>query len=71
MDRKSNRAVSGIVRKRDRAYARLEFNRQYPEVAAARMMGIQPITLGPRILRTETAPIAALAILLAALEGRL
>ena len=41
------------------------------EVAAARTMGIQPITLGPRILRTETAPIAALAILLAALEGRL
>ena len=31
------------------------------EVEAARMMGIEPITLGRRILRTETAPLAILA----------
>lgn len=34
-----------------------------PEVNAAQQAGYQPISLGPRILRTETAPVAALAIL--------
>lgn len=33
------------------------------EVSAARQAGYQPVSLGPRILRTETAPLAALAIL--------
>ncbi|WFF41091.1 16S rRNA (uracil(1498)-N(3))-methyltransferase [Salinicola endophyticus] len=33
------------------------------EVAAARHAGFQPLTLGPRILRTETAPVVALTLL--------
>lgn len=33
------------------------------EVAAAEQRGWQPLALGPRILRTETAPVAAIAIL--------
>ncbi len=34
------------------------------EVAAARAVGVVPVTLGPRILRAETAALAALAVLL-------
>lgn len=34
-----------------------------PEVTAALSAGFQPWQLGPRVLRTETAPVAALAIL--------
>jgi 16S rRNA (uracil1498-N3)-methyltransferase len=37
------------------------------ELALAQEVGIQPITLGPRVLRTETAPIVALSALLYAL----
>ena len=33
------------------------------EIAAARQQGFTPLALGPRVLRTETAPLAALAIL--------
>jgi len=33
------------------------------EIAAAERAGFIPVGLGPRILRTETAPIAALGIL--------
>ncbi len=33
------------------------------EITAAEGAGFEPLTLGPRILRTETAPLAALAIL--------
>ena len=33
------------------------------EIEAAADAGFQPLTLGPRVLRTETAPLAALAIL--------
>lgn len=33
------------------------------EVAAARSAGFDPLTLGPRILRTETAPVVALSLL--------
>ncbi|NRB54722.1 MAG: 16S rRNA (uracil(1498)-N(3))-methyltransferase [Salinicola sp.] len=33
------------------------------EVDTARRAGFQPLTLGPRILRTETAPVVALALL--------
>jgi len=33
------------------------------EIAAAEQLGFQSLALGPRILRTETAPLAALAIL--------
>ncbi|WP_087720307.1 16S rRNA (uracil(1498)-N(3))-methyltransferase, partial [Salinicola salarius] len=33
------------------------------EVDAARRSGFQPLTLGPRILRTETAPVVALTLL--------
>ncbi len=33
------------------------------EVAAAQHAGFQPLTLGPRILRTETAPVVALTLL--------
>ena len=33
------------------------------EIAAAQMAGFQPLTLGPRVLRTETAPLAALGVL--------
>ncbi|GHE21291.1 16S rRNA (uracil(1498)-N(3))-methyltransferase [Halomonas urumqiensis] len=33
------------------------------EVAAARAAGFTPLSLGPRILRTETAPVVALALL--------
>lgn len=36
------------------------------EVALARAHGVTPATLGPRILRTETAPIAALAAIMMA-----
>ncbi|XCP83410.1 16S rRNA (uracil(1498)-N(3))-methyltransferase [Roseburia hominis] len=39
------------------------------EVEAAREMGAQVITLGKRILRTETAPLAVLSILMFELEG--
>lgn len=39
------------------------------EVEAAREMGVQVITLGKRILRTETAPLAVLSILMFELEG--
>lgn len=35
----------------------------YNEITTARQHGFQPWQLGPRILRTETAPVAALAIL--------
>ncbi len=38
-----------------------------PELAAAQLHGFRPCSLGPRILRTETAPIAALAALQATL----
>ncbi|MDI1301410.1 MAG: 16S rRNA (uracil(1498)-N(3))-methyltransferase [bacterium] len=34
-----------------------------PEIAAAQTAGFQPWQLGPRIFRTETAPVAALAVL--------
>nr|WP_298250109.1 16S rRNA (uracil(1498)-N(3))-methyltransferase [uncultured Halomonas sp.] len=34
-----------------------------PEVAAARAAGFAPLSLGPRILRTETAPVVALSLL--------
>lgn len=34
-----------------------------PEIAAARDAGFTPLTLGPRVLRTETAPVAALSLL--------
>ena len=40
------------------------------EVEEARQAGICPITLGRRILRTETAGMAALSILMFHLEGR-
>ncbi len=40
------------------------------EVAAAMDMGAKPITLGRRILRTETAGMAVLSMLLFLLEGR-
>jgi 16S rRNA (uracil1498-N3)-methyltransferase len=33
------------------------------EIGAAEQAGFQPLRLGPRILRTETAPLAAIAIL--------
>ena len=33
------------------------------EIEAARAGGFEPVSLGPRILRTETAPVAALALL--------
>jgi 16S rRNA (uracil1498-N3)-methyltransferase len=33
------------------------------EEQAARAQGFQPVTLGPRVLRAETAPLAALAAL--------
>lgn len=33
-----------------------------PEIAAARDAGFAPLTLGPRVLRTETAPVAALSL---------
>ena len=33
------------------------------EIAAAEQSGYQPLALGPRVLRTETAPLAAIAIL--------
>ena len=33
------------------------------EFEAARASGFEPVSLGPRILRTETAPVAALALL--------
>jgi 16S rRNA (uracil1498-N3)-methyltransferase len=33
------------------------------EQAAAQAGGFEPVRLGPRILRTETAPVAALAVL--------
>jgi 16S rRNA (uracil1498-N3)-methyltransferase len=33
------------------------------EITAAEQLGFRPLALGPRILRTETAPLAALAIL--------
>ena len=39
------------------------------EVDLAQQCGIQVVTLGPRILRAETAALAALAIVLSALEG--
>lgn len=35
------------------------------EDAAARAAGLQPVSLGPRVLRAETAPLAALAVLAA------
>jgi 16S rRNA (uracil1498-N3)-methyltransferase len=35
------------------------------ELSAATTVGFQPIRLGPRILRTETAGLAALAVLMA------
>lgn len=38
------------------------------ELTAARARGIMPASLGPRILRAETAPVAAAALLIAALE---
>jgi 16S rRNA (uracil1498-N3)-methyltransferase len=34
-----------------------------PEQAAALAAGFVPVTLGPRVLRAETAPLAALAAL--------
>ena len=34
------------------------------EVSLAQENGLQPATLGPRILRTETAPVAALAAIM-------
>ena len=39
------------------------------EEAAARAMGFAPVTLGPRVLRAETAPLAALAALTLASAG--
>jgi len=33
------------------------------EYQAAQASGFEPVRLGPRILRTETAPVAALAVL--------
>ncbi|WP_020210733.1 16S rRNA (uracil(1498)-N(3))-methyltransferase [Gilvimarinus chinensis] len=33
------------------------------EIEAAQAMGFQPLTLGPRVLRTETAPIVAISLL--------
>ena len=33
------------------------------EILAAERAGFQPLQLGPRVLRTETAPLAAIAIL--------
>jgi len=33
------------------------------EYQAAAASGFEPVSLGPRILRTETAPVAALAVL--------
>ena len=33
------------------------------ECEAAEASGFEPVSLGPRILRTETAPVAALAVL--------
>jgi 16S rRNA (uracil1498-N3)-methyltransferase len=39
------------------------------ELTTARERGIMPVSLGPRILRAETAPIAALAALMYELEG--
>jgi len=33
------------------------------EVAAATAAGFQPVAFGPRVMRTETAPVAAAAIL--------
>ena len=33
------------------------------EIAAAREKGFQPLALGPRVLRTETAPLAAISIM--------
>jgi 16S rRNA (uracil1498-N3)-methyltransferase len=39
------------------------------EVASAIAVGFQPVTLGRRILRTVTAPIAALSLISGALEG--
>ncbi|MBA6413552.1 16S rRNA (uracil(1498)-N(3))-methyltransferase [Parahaliea sp. F7430] len=33
------------------------------EIEAAQALGFEPLTLGPRVLRTETAPLAAIAIL--------
>ena len=40
------------------------------EVDAAVAQGIKPISLGKRILRTETAGLAALSILMFLIEGR-
>lgn len=40
------------------------------EVEAAVAQGIKPISLGKRILRTETAGLAALSILMFLIEGR-
>lgn len=34
-----------------------------PEIAAAQSAGFNPLTLGPRVMRTETAPIAAISVL--------
>lgn len=39
------------------------------ELKAAEACGIMPVSLGPRIVRAETAPIAAAAIIVAALEA--
>jgi 16S rRNA (uracil1498-N3)-methyltransferase len=39
------------------------------ELNAAKACGIMPVSLGPRILRAETAPVAAAAIIVAALEA--
>jgi 16S rRNA (uracil1498-N3)-methyltransferase len=39
------------------------------EVDMARQCGIRVVTLGPRILRAETAALAAAAIVMAELEG--
>jgi 16S rRNA (uracil1498-N3)-methyltransferase len=39
------------------------------ELKAAEACGIMPVSLGPRVLRAETAPIAAAAIVVAALEA--
>ena len=39
------------------------------EVATARNAGFEPVGLGPRILRTETAALVALALVQAALGG--
>ena len=33
------------------------------EIAAAIEKGFQPLALGPRVLRTETAPLAAISIM--------